>query len=397
MLHSTCCKVRAIRLLKPYDTGGTIELCTTSARSIMLVFQLSKPTALLLLSTTCLESSYPLHSVRQHWSKHCVSLGGTAPFYGISSEGARLEISRSFVLEDKRWSKYLRSGSEAARGKLSSFSKPSFIISCAMKRRTSMLDILPIELLMLVRDFIPEIQLRTHVCFAQVCGPAAKTLYTEDYWETMSVKFALGLFPEEDVSTICWKDFVYDIILKDGFCDHPNCGMQRLTQNCGYPAHSLRDTSGRSFTIHADREMNKVYMKDYSRSGLTQILEGSSESSCRGLVANSIFANLEFSPSTHTDIMDDGYICSRGPWRQSHRRSLLSGHPIASRSYATFAPISKLQPITLNIPLVQNPNGVTVWDVYAAVQARYVLIEDAVMHAADACLEDWMITVQSTS
>lgn len=151
------------------------------------------------------------------------------------------EIYRSFMLDDKRWQEYF------SRGKLCG--RLSYPISVSSNRRppptvppmiqhirrpSSMLDKFPVELLFLVKDHIPEIDLRTHVCFAQVLGCASKTVYTDAYWERACVKFGLTISSDEDIANVSWRDFVYDIIRRDGFCTHPHCGVRRLEQNCAY-------------------------------------------------------------------------------------------------------------------------------------------------------------------
>lgn len=101
-----------------------------------------------------------------------------------------------------------------------------------MEKRMSMLDIFPLELLFLIKDHIPEVDLRAHVCFSQVLGRASKEVYSDMYWEKACVRFGLTTVGGEDAASTSWRDFTYDIIKRDGFCDHPQCGVRRLEQNC---------------------------------------------------------------------------------------------------------------------------------------------------------------------
>ncbi|KAH8107848.1 hypothetical protein BXZ70DRAFT_903288 [Cristinia sonorae] len=229
----------------------------------------------------------------------------------------------------------------------------------AMVLRTSMLDILPVELLLLIKDHIPDVDLRTHVCFSQVCGSASKAVYSELEWEKACVKFGLSLVEGEDEETVSWRDLVYEVIRRDGFCDHPLCGVRRLEQNY--------------------YEMSKLSLKDYTRNSLQRILDGETICEMTGsytgfMSTNTLLAHVDFSRDPHTRVANDGFLRTRGaPQQYEHHspRSALFNHPIAYRSFATFAPTSSAQLVTLgSIPIVRNPSGVTVWDVFSAVQSR---------------------------
>lgn len=120
------------------------------------------------------------------------------------------------------------------------------------------------------------------------------------------------------------------------------------------------------------REMNKIYMKDFTRNSLMQVLDRQSPNASSGFVAtNTLFAYLDFGREPHAHATEDGFIHARGVLQD--QRSSLFKHPIAYRSFATFVPTSSVQLLTLgSIPLVQNPSGVTVWDIFTAVQSTYV-------------------------
>ena len=92
------------------------------------------------------------------------------------------------------------------------------------------------------------------------------------------------------------------------------------------------------------------------------------------VAANGLFYQLEFSRDAQTPANEDGSLYVRGPLRDRHdSRSPLSKHPIACRSFANFAPTTSLQLTTLgSFPNIENPHGVTVWDVYAAVHLKCV-------------------------
>ncbi|TCD65602.1 hypothetical protein EIP91_002449 [Steccherinum ochraceum] len=223
-----------------------------------------------------------------------------------------------------------------------------------MGHRSGLLDVFPVELLFMIKDHIPEIDLRTHVCFSQVLGPASRTVYTDAYWEIACVKFGLSLVADEE--EVPWREFAYEIIRRDGFCEHPQCGVRRLEQNF--------------------REMSKVYgMKDYSRETLMQVMDARSPGAFNNGFGgtNTLLANIDFNRNPHTQSVEDGIlrITESQKGLPEGLQVTLSKHPIAYRSFATFAPTPGLQLVTLGgIPPLRNPMGVTVWDVYSAVQAK---------------------------
>ena len=296
---------------------------------------------------------------------------------------AQAEIYRSPATEDRRWQRYFSSTTkpeDALRNLPSSFSSSPVSVS----HSASMLDSFPVELLFLIKDQIPEIELRTHVCFSQVLGRATKTVYNDAYWERACVRFGLGLAADEDAEKVCWRDVVYDLIRVDGFCTHPQCGVSRLEQNCksfSEYCDQLRVSCGST-----DRAMSKIYMKDFTRKSLTEVLDGHSPYTFSGFITtNTLFANLEFNQDAFTHAINDGYLLVRGSQMNSFDPgSPLSRHPIACRSFATFPPSSTFQLATLgSFPIIHNPHGVTVWDVFAAVQSRYGSAVDASLHHAD--------------
>ena len=65
---------------------------------------------------------------------------------------------------------------------------------------------------------------------------------------------------------------------------------------------------------------------------------------------------------------------NRDKWEDAPPENLLIKHPIARRSFATFAPLPRLRLVMFGNkrpPMdVSNPNGITVWDVYSALYGQ---------------------------
>lgn len=94
------------------------------------------------------------------------------------------------------------------------------------------------ELLMLLKDTIPQWDLRSHVCFYKSFPPITSSLYgneeqEEKFWESSCVQCGLGLLYTETLApeAVRWKDIAFGCIERDGFCPHPECGGDRLEEN----------------------------------------------------------------------------------------------------------------------------------------------------------------------
>lgn len=104
--------------------------------------------------------------------------------------------------------------------------------------RASILELFPVELLAMIKDFIPQYDLRTQVCFYEAFPPITSSLYGDEeqeerFWETACVQCGLGLLPEETLNPqdVKWKKIAFECIDNDGFCDHEECGGARLDIN----------------------------------------------------------------------------------------------------------------------------------------------------------------------
>ena len=91
--------------------------------------------------------------------------------------------------------------------------------------------IFPTELLLLVKEFIPDSDLRTHVCFYNTCRTTA-AFYGDnsqqaEFWRRACVLSGIGWLKADS----SWKEIAFETIARDGFCAHPRCGGALLESN----------------------------------------------------------------------------------------------------------------------------------------------------------------------
>ena len=100
----------------------------------------------------------------------------------------------------------------------------------------SLFDRLAVELLAAIRSYIPDDDLRTHVCFCRAYpGMMAiyDSLYEGQFWKKSCRLVGLSTLPEDrdDAGQVSWKEIAFDTIDRDGFCEHPQCGEHQLRLN----------------------------------------------------------------------------------------------------------------------------------------------------------------------
>ncbi|GBE87399.1 hypothetical protein BKA93DRAFT_810234 [Sparassis latifolia] len=93
----------------------------------------------------------------------------------------------------------------------------------------SYFDVLPNELLNVIKGNIHKKDLRMHVCFYK---SSSRALYgRDDFRKKLCWLNGLGLMPGEIYYCVSWRLIAFECIEEDGFCDHPKCGGRRLEQN----------------------------------------------------------------------------------------------------------------------------------------------------------------------
>ena len=90
---------------------------------------------------------------------------------------------------------------------------------------------LPVELLLVIKEYIPLSDLRTHVCFYHTCRAIASfygdTSQQNAFWRRSCALAGIGWLKGDS----SWKEIAFETIARDGFCSHPHCGGTLLTWN----------------------------------------------------------------------------------------------------------------------------------------------------------------------
>lgn len=90
---------------------------------------------------------------------------------------------------------------------------------------------LPIELLLVIKEYIPLSDLRTHVCFYHTCRAIASfygdASQQNAFWRRSCALSGIGWLKGDS----SWKEIAFETIARDGFCSHPHCGGTLLNWN----------------------------------------------------------------------------------------------------------------------------------------------------------------------
>ncbi|KAH8107635.1 hypothetical protein BXZ70DRAFT_911821 [Cristinia sonorae] len=108
-------------------------------------------------------------------------------------------------------------------------------------RRDSIINcgVFPNEILLLIKESIPDSDLRTHVCFYHVSRTTAGFYGDEgeqaEFWRRACLLSGI-CFLGHDTS---YKDVAFEVIREDGFCTHPDCGGKLLDLNASAVAAAM--------------------------------------------------------------------------------------------------------------------------------------------------------------
>ncbi|CAL1708188.1 unnamed protein product [Somion occarium] len=223
----------------------------------------------------------------------------------------------------------------------------------------SILNVFPTELLSLVKESIPQGDLRTHVCFYKAC-PSFTALYGDEtrqaaFWEGACILAGLGCLPNEAPENVDWKHVAFECIEKDGFCDHPACGGALLDWNAAQMKNMELDHSQLNWKALIECIILDGEEADYLRPEHSPV-----------------FQHFTFTPyvphGIRLPIGEDVYL-DRFEWKhQPTPEYQLRYHPIAQRSFALF-PLVKIMDFMThfsNTLRPTNPLGITVMDVLTA-------------------------------
>ncbi|KAH9951878.1 hypothetical protein B0H21DRAFT_714656 [Amylocystis lapponica] len=231
---------------------------------------------------------------------------------------------------------------------------------------------LPNELLILVKENIPEWDLRTHVCYHHSCVRIAK-LYGDNkeqeiFWRRACWLAGLGCIRDEQSRLVSWTDVAFHCIARDGFCNHPQCGGALLERN----AHLMETEDAHLHKLMM--AFNYTELDEVEEQPLLEWLEYSKE-------------HQDFEPEA------DGYL---RPESEDIAEAivpdlLLANHPIACRSFVTFPPLPLLNISVLALersPTFQRESGITVWDFNMSLHS---LMQEDLQTENLACLYDFYL------
>ncbi|KAJ3487683.1 hypothetical protein NLI96_g3362 [Meripilus lineatus] len=219
--------------------------------------------------------------------------------------------------------------------------------------RSSILQILPVELLSEIKSHIPLHDLFTLVCFYKTCTKFAQlfgSVQTQaKFWESACLLAGLGCLPGERAEEVDWKHVAFDCIERDGSCKHPECGRARLEWN---EADKMADTTSLA-PVPTWETFDAL------------VAQGNWSTTC----PNEAIRGIALAKHSFTDIGEDAYLRQYNDIHDEKEESdenlkqYLWDHPIACRSFATFPPTRSMCVFVFeDSKRVQNENGVTVWD-----------------------------------
>ncbi|KAI0785584.1 hypothetical protein C8Q75DRAFT_893793 [Abortiporus biennis] len=252
-----------------------------------------------------------------------------------------------------------------------------------MKCKSS-LDKLPNELLTMIKEEIPESDLRTHTCFYNASSHFA-ALYgneknVERFFEKAYILSGLGISPDEDFTSISWVNLATRIIREDGFCDHPECGGNRLEKNAELMSRPEFESDEPYWSSL------KIYGEEYDEFLGDDEDDEDYISLASDLVVNPLFQYVTFSEHSTKHWIDDDdapeeesflrYANRYGQGAVTTNLPRLDSHPIATRSFATFPPVRTTMLVfweDISVDTPRNSFGLTVWDV--VVQVHSILDE----------------------
>lgn len=240
---------------------------------------------------------------------------------------------------------------------------------------------LPPELLLIIKEYIPQSDLRTHVCFYSTCRTTA-SLYGDSgeqaaFWRRSCALAGIGWLRSDS----SWKEIAFETIARDGFCSHPQCGGALLEWN-----GTTRFTHSRKdhlliieAAIQVERAM-RLYDWDPEEGAWDASLDEYDAVEWTTPdrptpVCSRIFQWMQFSASPSSfafNLPTEVRLRSHETLLPRHRLDIIA-HPIATRSFATFPTVRRMRfhyhGLTYGTK-ANNVPGVTVWDVLRSIKTE---------------------------
>ncbi|KAI0640290.1 hypothetical protein C8Q77DRAFT_124679 [Trametes polyzona] len=264
---------------------------------------------------------------------------------------------------------------------------PPETMSASTTATTSTLH-LPPELFLLFKTAIPVSDLRTHVCFYSA-HPRLAALYDgeacpDNLWREACWLSGIGTLDEDDLSDPhCWRTIAKEVVERDGFCTHPQCGEALLEYNRQRMSHRADVTNLAAFPFvrrHAGVGEKSPHIKT---------------------TMHRVLSHIDFCDNPDGNRAQDGTMLRAADEDRAYTGSvLLRDHPLIMRSYATDVVGRALCVRAVGGHLVRagkltRKPGVTVLDVAAAIHYDLdtPLTSDAMIHflmqTFDSLPPDW--------
>ncbi|KAI0358199.1 hypothetical protein OH77DRAFT_1251175 [Trametes cingulata] len=224
---------------------------------------------------------------------------------------------------------------------------------------------LPAEIFLAFRSEIPLSDIRTHVCFYKT-HPRIAALYdaeekSEVFWRLVCWHSGItALCTDSPMFPPFWRKIAMEVVEKDGFCKHPQCGEGLLEYN-------------RQRMEHAEKHVQppSVYTFSKPKAGSTTVANGGSRP--EQLAVHHALSHITFSrhrSSPYTRAGQDALLRSAAHEESAYDGSVvLADHPLIQRSFATDVPVSGLSLLRLagDDPVeatgIGRPSGIAVLDV----------------------------------
>ncbi|KAI0338211.1 hypothetical protein BDW22DRAFT_1363084 [Trametopsis cervina] len=217
---------------------------------------------------------------------------------------------------------------------------------------------LPVELLVIIKEYIPVSDLRSHVCFYNTCRTTA-SFYGDSsqqarFWSRACALSGIGWLNGDS----SWKEIAFETISKDGFCTHPHCGGALLDMNAGRVERAMKLYKWDPEEGAWDASFDEQNAEEWTRED-------------RPIpVCNTVFGEIEFlqDPMPVWVKLNEARLRSLSP---SGFGSWVISHLVAARSFATFPTVRQMRFHYNNFSYgskAYNAVGVTVWNVLQAIQ-----------------------------
>ncbi|KAI0358197.1 hypothetical protein OH77DRAFT_1435367 [Trametes cingulata] len=234
---------------------------------------------------------------------------------------------------------------------------------------------LPLELFLTIRSCIPLADIRTHVCLYNT-HPRIAALYdsesdSDDFWERVCWHSGVGALGKDDPEVEhCWRDIALEVIERDGFCKHPQCGEALLAYNARRIARAQNYIKPLSILLRWHVE-GYPGVNGFPDNELDTLDGGENPP----LTMHRALLRTAFR-SKSSGMRDEAQLRPMTDAEEAYKGSvLLKDHPLLERSFATDVPTSiivlgqlaRYEPCKGN---VRRDTGVTVYDIMAGLHRQ---------------------------